>query len=393
MKSIYKDVKTHQVEVQVSSPFLNLFLNRLYKKHLNISNIKYIDKENISFITNIENVEVIKKSFPECKVKIKNEKGLYKIKPLIKKNKRFLICLGLALLTFLFFQNVIVEVEVIHSDKKIRELLIDELAEFGVKRLTLKKDYNTLQKIRKKILDKYPEQLEWIEIENVGMKYIVRAEERIITKIKEDEGYCNIIAKKSSIITKIISKQGMSLKLPGDYVSKGDIIIAGDITANEEVKQSVCAKGEVYGEVWYTVNVSVPLNYQEKKKTGKKRLNILYDNGKEQKTIFRPRFKNYETKLKKIFSLWGVTLYIQKEYEVNVINKKYTEKEAILEAQRQAREKVNLKLSAKERIITEKVLNNNLKNSKMEVEVFLSVQENIGQVAKYEKTEEEKPLE
>ncbi len=393
MINIIDKIKTHKVEVSVSGPFLNLFLTHLYRLHINISNIKYIDENRITFITNKENIKKIKKNFKDYKIKIISDKGLFKLKPLIFQNKIFLTCLFLGIVAFFIFQNIIVEVNVIHSDKMIRELVEEELAEYGVKRLTFKKSYKNLQKIKNKILDKYPDKLEWIEIENVGMTYQVRIEQRIITKIKEDNSFCNIVASKSGIITKIISKKGMNLKSVDDYVSQGDIVIAGDISTDEEVKQSVCAKGEVYGEVWYNVSVNIPLNYEKTSKTGKMRYNIVYDNQKETKTIFKPRFKNYGSKRKKLFSLFNVSFYLEKEYEVKKEKKKYTKNEAINEALKQAKEKMNLKLNDKERIITQKVLNKEEKNSKMEVEIFVSVEEQIGSSVKYSKPPEEKALE
>ncbi len=384
MINIIDHVKTHRVEVEVTGPFLNHFLIHLYRLHINVSNIKYINEEKISFTTNIDNVEKIESNFKDYQIKIINQKGIYKIIPAILKNKIFLTCLILGLFIFGICQNIIVKVEVIHSDKMIRQLVEEELDYYNIKRLTFKKSYNKLQEIKQKILDKYPDKLEWIEIENVGMTYKVRVEERIITKIKDNNNLCNIIAKKSGIITKVISKNGMNLKEPGDYVSKGDIIIAGDISANEEVKNRVCAQGEAYGEVWYTANISIPLNYEVKEKTGKKRINFMFDNGKEKKQIFKSRFKNAITKNKKLFSFWGITFYKQTEYEVQVTKKKYTASQAEAEALKQAQSKIKLKLNDKERIIKQKVLNKTMKNSKMEIEIFVSVEEQIGESVNYE---------
>ncbi len=384
MINIIDHVKTHRVEVEVTGPFLKHFLIHLYRLHINISNIKYINEETISFTTNIDNVEKIETNFKDYQIKIINQKGIYKIIPAILKNKIFLTCLILGLLIFGICQNIIVKVEVIHSDKMIRQLVEEELDYYNIKRLTFKKSYNKLQEIKQKILDKYPDKLEWIEIENVGMTYKVRVEERIITKIKDNNNLCNIIAKKSGIITKVISKNGMNLKEPGDYVSKGDIIIAGDISANEEVKNRVCAQGEAYGEVWYTANISIPLNYEVKEKTGKKRINFMFDNGKEKKQIFKSRFKNAITKNKKLFSFWGITFYKQTEYEVQVTKKKYTASQAEAEALNLAQSKIKLKLNDKERIIKQKVLNKTMKNSKMEIEIFVSVEEQIGESVNYE---------
>ena len=113
----------------------------------------------------------------------------------------------------------------------------------------------------------------------------------------------------------------------------------------------------------------------------------------KRKNLFKSRFKNSESNLKKIFSLFGTTFYLQTEYEVQVKNLTRTKNEAIKVALAKAQEKIKLKLNDKERLITQKVLNNSLKNSKMEVEIFVSVEEQIGEVAKYVAPPKEESLE
>ena len=72
MINIIDHVKTHRVEVEVTGPFLNHFLIHLYRLHINVSNIKYINEEKISFTTNIDNVEKIESNFKDYQIKIIN---------------------------------------------------------------------------------------------------------------------------------------------------------------------------------------------------------------------------------------------------------------------------------------------------------------------------------
>lgn len=383
MNNIIKDIKIHKVKVTAQGPFMNMLISNLYRHHINVSHIEYLDESAISFITKKENLKILKKDFKDYKFYINKEEGIYRLKPFILRNKVFFISLIFGLAIFICLKNIIVKVDVIHSDKEIRELVTNELEERGVKRLTFKKSFDSLQKIKQEILEKYPDKLEWIEIENIGMTYVVRIEQRIITEEKENNDYCHIVAKKDAILTKINSVSGMNMKESGDYVQKGDIIISGDILFNDEVKKSLCAEGSVYGEVWYNVDVSVPLNYKEKIETGKSRINFMYETSKEQHTILKSRLENKIVKNKKIFSLWGVTFYYQKEYEVIVKNKNYTEKEALNRAIELAKEKINVKLSDNERIIVQKVLKTSIKDSTMNVVVFTSVEENIGDIERY----------
>ena len=233
------------------------------------------------------------------------------------------------------------------------------------------------------MLEEYEDYLEWIEIEIDGMVYNVRIEERIITNIKTEDKYCHIVADKSSVITKIVTNKGVALTGLNKYVSKGDILISGEVKLNEEVKENVCAKGKVYGEVWYTVNVSLPLNYEEKKRTGKMRYNIMYEDEYGTHIILNSRLNTKEVENKKILSLLGKKIYLQKEYETEIKKKIYTDEEALKQALLLAKEKVNVKLGENERLIAQKVLKKSIIDSKMELEVFTSVEEEIGVEEEY----------
>ena len=150
-----------------------------------------------------------------------------------------------------FFSQVIVSVTVIHENKEIRNLVTKELEEKGIKSFSLRKNYEALNAIKKEVLNQYKDQLEWLEIENVGMKYIVRVEERIINQPKDPKGFCHIVASKSGIVDQVKVSHGEALVQKGKYVEAGEVLISGEIKFNEEVKNNVCAEGEVLAEVWY----------------------------------------------------------------------------------------------------------------------------------------------
>ena len=254
----------------------------------------------------------------------------------------------------------------------------------GIKRFTLKKSYDEITKIKEEILKMYPQDLEWLEIEVVGMTYQVKIEQRIITKEKKNPSSCHLIATNNAIVTKIIPVKGVPLVGVNTAVKKDDILISGEITFNEEVKNNVCASGKVYGEVWYTVNVNLPLNYTNKKYTGKKRFNIGYEYKKNRGVIFRNRLDSYETKSKKLFTIFGISIYLNTDYELTISKKKYTEQEAIKKSLELAKEKLSLQIADNERILSQKVLKKTVNNSKMEVVVFSSVEKLISKSVKYD---------
>ncbi len=151
----------------------------------------------------------------------------------------------------LFLSNTIFSVEVIHSNANVRKLVANELKERNISKWHFKQSFKKIQEIKEEILSEYKDRLEWIEIENIGTKYIVKVEER---KLKRDESnyiYQDIVSNKNTIIMSIEATEGEIIKRKNDYVKKGDVIISGKIMKGEEVSKLVKASGKIYGEVWY----------------------------------------------------------------------------------------------------------------------------------------------
>lgn len=378
-----RDIK-HYVLVSVKTKDKNKLLLKIYNAGIPVYKIKYYENK-VEFETSVQNYIKLKKYLVSYTFRINKNMGMYEVLSKIKKNKVFLINLLLAFLFLFLFSNTIVSVKVIHSKKYIREIVENSLEEYGVTRLSWKKSYKELSEIKEKILKAYPKNLEWLEIEKKGMTYVVRVEERIITEIKEEKDACHIIATKNGVITNVKFNKGQETKQIGDYVNKGDILISGEIKFNEETKNIVCASGEVLAETWYTTEVKLPLNYAQEKETGKKRYNFSWNNSK----IFRSRLKNYKTTKKELFSFFGNKIYLLTEKEITYKEQKYEEEEAIKKALELSKQKINLKLSEKERIISQKVLKNTVNNSTMYVEIFTSVEEIISEQVDFVKEEKE----
>ena len=72
--------------------------------------------------------------------------------------------------------------------------------------------------------------ISWMGIDikgtNVIVKIVKAHEKPEIVDISE---YCNIVAKKGGVITKIVAQNGTALVNVGDTVQKGDVLIEGKI--------------------------------------------------------------------------------------------------------------------------------------------------------------------
>jgi len=334
----------------------------------------------------MEDYKKIKK-FWFVKVKKRDVTGILKWKEKLLSNRVFLISCIFGLITLYLLTHLMVKVEVIHTKKEIRDLLTYSLEERGIKKNTWKKSYQEIEQIKKEILDEYPEKLEWIEIETQGMNYIVRVEERKLESLKEEKTSCHIVATKDGIVKDMIYSKGEAVVKTNDSVKKGDILISGIIKKDEEEKGVVCATGEVYGEVWYQVSASIPLNYKEKTQTGKKRWNLKLKNSYIDDFILKSRLESYKEEKKGVVNIFGNELSFVIQHETKEEEKTYTEEEAEILAIESSLEKISSTLEEKEEIIDKKVLKKELNNSTMNIEIFVSVKEQIGEVQEFVKEE------
>ena len=352
-----------------------LKLNRL---DVDIKEIQY-EEEYLKFKILDKDLKKIKKYLISYKVEILDETGIYKLKKELKKNNLIIIGIIFASIVFLILSNVIVKINVIHENSQLRELILNSLEEKGVTTFSFKKSYEEYESILNSIKEEYRNQIEWIEIEVEGMIINVRVEERIINNYEKDYSTCHIVASKSGIIRSIKTTKGVTEVSINDYVTKGEVLINGSIKLNDEIKENVCAAGEVYAEVWYKVSANIPLTEEIYEDTGKMRYNLMIKNNSKETVLLKSRI-NKEKRVENIllFRLFGIEVYLQKEYEIESKIYNYKEEAAISKLKELIEEKLKLKLNKFESIIDEKVLQKELKNNNIYIDMFIAVKEQIG---------------
>ena len=370
----------NQMKIKIQGKNIERFLRRLIQNKIDLLDIKYTKNNEVIvkiYAKDYEKIEEIKTIYA---INVVDTYGFIKIKKMINYYKLLLIMMCLGFITLLFLVNVITEVEVIHTDSDLRKLILEELDDQGISKFHLKKNYEQLEKIKNQILTKHKNEIEWLEIESVGTKYQVRVEERKIMKTEESDKKVNIIAKKSAIIKQIEAQNGVIVKEKESYVNKGDVVISGEIYLNEELKNIVSAKGKVYGEVWYKSTIEFPYLYYEENYTGKKKTvySIKFLNWSFDLFNFHPFNKSKKSE-KVIFNHFLLPFRFVKEEQEEVVVKDqiYTMEEAIVEARKLGTKKMKEKLREKEYIIDTKDLNVSTKKSKIKLDMFFTVYEDI----------------
>lgn len=366
-----------RIYLEVSNE-LNRFIKKCIDNSINLYNISY-KKDKMVVLIDVKDYLKIKRLNYYSKIRVVKYDGMLNIKKIIKDNMFYISVIFLSFIWMNLLTNYIVDIEIIHSNSGIRRLLKEELDKNNVKRFSLAYSFEELDNITKKILADNKNNLEWVSIKKDGMKYIVRAEERIIKSEVVSDKPRDIVASKDAYITKVISSKGNVLVRQGEYVKKGTVLISGKITLYEDVKGVTSASGSVYGNVWYECTVETPKEISSERLTGRKRYNLNVGN----KILLRNKYQNFRQKNIREIKIFGLKIKFYREEEVEIIKTKTDDEYAL----KRLKEEFDKKLNGKGVIIYQKVLKKEENNSTIKYRVFIITNELINAYSYFEESD------
>ena len=380
MKDKILKIFSSSIKIKVTGRNINNFLKRLINNNINIEKVIPISHKEIDLIINYQDLDKVLKLKTIYNIKIVRYYGKLRIIKRIKKDIFILSSLLISLLLIYTLSNIIFKVEVIHSNKNIIKLVTKELEDNGIKKYKFVKNYQEIEKIKKKILEENKDTLEWLEIIREGTKYTIRVEERIINNKPKDNKIYNIVASKNAVIKNIYAESGEKIRSINTYVKKGDIIISSDITLPNNEKISKTASGKVQGEVWYNINIEYPYQYHEIKYTGNKKKVLVLNLLNKRISFFDfHKYKTFNRNIKYIFNnnITPISLIYEDEYETNIINEVYDYNTAREKAITKAKDKILEKYPNIKDITNIKIIKEEDKKNKISLNLFVTCLEDI----------------
>ena len=380
------------VKIKVSGRNVYRFIDRLIKDKVYIYDLKIINIKNVIITISYDDYLILKDKKSIYDIDLLDVYGKLKIKKYFKEHYVFIIFLIIGYVVLVFLSNFIFDIEVVHANFEIRELVYRELRKNGIEKYIFRKSYQELENIEKNILDNNKTKIEWIEINRSGTKYIVRVEERKIDKGEERFEYQDIVSSKSGIITKVLAESGEIIKNTNDYIKGGEVVISGNITLPDGSSVLSRASGKVYAEVWYLVDVSYPYIYREEILTGRAKEVFLIKFLNKRISLFD--FSKFNTFKKSDRILFGdifkfLSFIKEKQYEMIVIDEFYTKEEVVVKAVERAVTRVKDTLREDEQIIKYRILSTYYDESKVNLKIFFSVNEEVSEVRKIDNNEVE----
>lgn len=371
------------IRIKITGSNVNSYMKRIIKSKISFIKVIPISKKEVDIILKNSEYEKLISIRSIYEIEIVEKLGILKFGEILFKNKILLLFLMLGLFLIYNLSNVIFSVEVIHHDKNIRDVVMGELSKYGIKKYGMKKSYQELEIIEDKILNDNKDILEWLEINVNGTYLSVRVEERLIKDSKDIIEYQNIVSKKNAVIKRINAYSGEIIREEDTFVKKGDVIISGYITKPDNSKILTSASGEVFGEVWYLVDIDYPFVYQESNLTGKFKKGIkikFFD--KEIDLFSKGNYRAFSSKNKVLFTdnFLNFSIVYEKRYELDVKDEVYTSDLVLSRAISYVKDKMISDNSDIKEISDVKVLSKESDYDGIKFNFFVTTLESIGEV-------------
>ncbi|MBR0427233.1 MAG: sporulation protein YqfD [Clostridia bacterium] len=295
------------VRVEVEGYYIERFINICQNKKILIWNLKRQKGVKLYLNIGIKDFKKLKNIARKtnCKIKISKKKGIPFILHRYKKRKIFAIFLIIIAFSIYTSSKYVWNIEVQIEDNLQIEQIEEDLADLGLRKGMLKSKIETDKLINELRLKR--NDISWIGIDLKGTNVIVKA-------VKADEkpdlldnsDYCNIVATKSGIITKIIAQNGTAVVNVGDEVNEGDILIAGYMEGKYTDKRYVHSLGVVQAKIKYSKSEKIYLKQEKLRNTG------------DEEKKFQIKFNNFQINFYKTLSKFKIydTIYTEKNLKI-----------------------------------------------------------------------------
>lgn len=197
------------VNIEIESFYVERFINMCISKRIFLWNMNRKKSTIMTVSIGIEDFKNIKEVARKtnCKIKIKEKKGLPFVFNKYKKRKIFLVMTIIILICMSILSKFIWNIDIIGISKINPDEIIKSLEESGLKVGIRKQNIDIKEIVNKIRLER--QDIAWIGVEIKGTNAIVNIVEATEKPdiIKEEE-YCNILADKKGVITKINALNG-----------------------------------------------------------------------------------------------------------------------------------------------------------------------------------------
>ncbi|WP_067727377.1 sporulation protein YqfD [Oceanobacillus damuensis] len=386
---------TGYVTILVKGTAPELFFQKCASEGIMVWDVKKLDKDACEGKIKLSDIQKMKQIRRKTiyKVSFTGRNGYPFLMKRFFRKKPLVIGLMISFLFFLFLSNIIWEVKITGVPRDIEEKIDKQLSSYGVHPGAWLFSIDTPTEIQQRLINDIPELL-WAGVDQKGTTFYLEGVEKIIVQEADPEQPRNLVASKKGVITKMYVSKGTPMVKVNDYVEPGDILVSGvlgntdeseDEDENNKRIEPIAAEAEVTANTWYEVSLTVPLQYNYERLTGNSKKKFFLKTGAFQFPIWGfkdPPYQDVHRDIKenKInFLKWELpvsvieTVLSEKEY----IQAERSKEEAIKAGMEQAVIQLKHELGPDAEILSEKVLHETIERGKVNLNIYVSVEENI----------------
>jgi similar to stage IV sporulation protein len=251
------------VELLVRGAHLEKFLNLLTNSGLYLWDVKRLG-------TDVMQVKIRAHGFLRIRwlvrithstVKIYQKKGWPFIQRKLARRKIFWIGAISVIGLLIYLSSSVIFIRISGFEDAERRQLLANLARLGLKAGVSRREVMLRKSLIEREVMIHTPGAVWLGITVQGVVAEVKVVKR--KSIPAISNFCNIVAARDGVITKMVVIRGMPVVKEGDTVARGDLLISGvewltNPEAGELEKHEVAASGIVEAKVWYDLEAVEP---------------------------------------------------------------------------------------------------------------------------------------
>lgn len=318
-----------------------------------------------------------------CRMKTLERHGMPYSTKILRQRSFFIAGLFLFMLGLYMLSSLVWTIEVKGTSHVTEEQVLAAAREEGIFPLQWSFRLHDMTKLSKGIHGRLDD-TSWVGVTKRGTKVVIHVVESTVPKARDLNNPRDLVAKVDAVVTRIIAEEGKIKVRPNTKVTKGTVLISGNIAPEGQFKQ-IAAKGIVYGLVWHEYEIQVPLISKQKVFTGEmKERNYVQSGTKRLKVSGYGDipFEQYEIIQQWMPASWkwlSLPLGIMNEkiMEVHMVSEERSESDAIKIGLEQARADILSKYGKDAEVKMEKILHQNTDNGKVKLNVLFEVEQSI----------------
>jgi similar to stage IV sporulation protein len=374
------------VLLSIKGRHLERLLNRMMRQRFEVWNVVPLSAEEVQLCLAVADFFRLRLLLKEtsCRVRILKKVGLpFALKQMGKNIGFYGGAVLFALLLYIGSSMIwTVDIEGITQPEQKEEVRAI-LADLGVAPFKFKQVAATPDEVKRAVMNQL-EEATWVGFEYDGTAARLKVVLKALPESPKAVPYGNLVAKKKAVVRNFLVESGTAMVKPHQLVRPGDILVRGELSSGENNKR-VPAKGEVWGEVWYIGEISVPLEQKRTVLTGLQQKNYYLQVGPFHIKIWgfkEPPFEEFSRSSEEHrLSIRSYTLPLaiieENIMEADQVTQKLGKDQALDLGIRLAREKIMAQLEEGAEIVDENILKKEFDNGKVYIKIHYSVLEEI----------------